>query len=108
MYICIYTRTAMLLFEWDDEKSRSNLENHGLMFEDAPLVFGGLCWTIEDKRRDCGEPRQITFGQLHGRLVVVAHTPRPGRTRIISMRKANQREEKAYQERLEENRRDEG
>ncbi|MCB1674662.1 MAG: BrnT family toxin [Halioglobus sp.] len=43
----------------------------------------------------------ITFGVLEGRMVVVAHTPRGEKTRIISMRKANDREQKIYQERLE-------
>ena len=57
--------------------------------------------TFEDNRFDYGEPRFITLGHLEGRIVVVAHTPRGVRMRIISMRKGNRREEKAYQERLE-------
>lgn len=58
--------------------------------------------------REYGEPRFITLGQLKGRTVVIAHTPRGENTRIISMRKANSREQKNYQERLEASRRDEG
>ena len=56
---------------------------------------------FEDTRFDYGEPRFITLGHLEGHVVVVAHTPRRENTRIISMRKGNSREEKAYQERLE-------
>ena len=63
-------------------------------------AFSGPCVTFEDTRFDYGEPRFITIGRLEGHVVVVAHTPRRKNTRIISMRKGNRREEKAYQERL--------
>lgn len=53
-----------------------------------------------DDRYDYGEPRFITLGCLEGRVVVVAHTPRHKSSRIISMRKANEREQKNYQKRL--------
>ena len=65
------------------------------------LCSPGPCVTFEDTRFDYGEPRFITLGHLEGNVVVVAHTPRGENTRIISMRKGNHREEKAYQERLE-------
>lgn len=89
------------MYEWDETKSQENLSKHGLSFEDAKLVFSGPCVTFEDKRYNYGEDRFITLGQLEGRVVVIAHTPRGERTRIISMRKANRREQKTYQERLE-------
>lgn len=57
--------------------------------------------TFEDTRFNYGEPRFITFGMLEKRLIVIAHTPRGHKTRIISMRKANNREQKIYKERLE-------
>lgn len=91
------------MFEWDDKKSVENLSKHGLAFEDAEIVFSGQCFTFEDARYDYGEQRFITLGQLEGRVVVIAHTPRGRNTRIISMRKANSREQKAYKERLEQN-----
>ena len=89
------------MYEWDERKQRENLFTHGLSFEDANLVFAGPCVTFEDRRNDYGEERFITLGQLAGRVVVIAHTPRDKKTRIISMRKANSREQKTYQERLE-------
>ena len=89
------------MYEWDKTKQRENLCKHGLSFEDAPLVFAGACVTFEDKRYDYREERFITLGQLEGRVVVIAHTPRGKKIRIISMRKANSREQKIYQERLE-------
>jgi len=87
-------------YSWDDSKNAVNLEKHGLSFEDAHVVFAGRCVTFEDDRYDYGEPRFITLGTLIGRVVVIVHTPRNQETRIISMRKANEREQKIYQKRL--------
>jgi len=85
--------------EWDEDKNLSNADKHGLRFEDAPIVFAGNCLTLEDDRFDYGERRLITLGDLAGRVVVIVHTPRGDMTRIISMRKANEREKKFYKER---------
>ena len=89
------------MYEWDETKSQENLSKHGLSFDDAETVFSGPCVAFEDTRFDYGEPRFIPIGRLEGHVVVVAHTPRRKNTRIISMRKGNRREEKAYQEQLE-------
>jgi uncharacterized DUF497 family protein len=59
---------------------------------DAIHVFSGATVTVEDRRRDYGEPRFLTIGTLGNRMVVVAWTPRGDARRIISMRKANDRE----------------
>lgn len=89
------------MYEWDEEKSERNLEKHGLSFEDAEKVFSGpCCVTFVDDRFDYEETRLITLGSLEGRVVVIVHTPRGESTRIISMRKANAREQKIYQKRL--------
>lgn len=87
-------------YEWDEEKNRSNLRKHGLSFEDAAIVFEGPCVTFEDDRFYYGEPRYVTLGLLQGRLIVIAHSPRAGGSRIISMRKGNRREQEIYQKRL--------
>lgn len=96
------------LYEWDERKNEENLLKHGLSFDDAHGVFSGPCLTFEDTRFDYDEERYITFGFLEGRLVVIAHTPRGENTRIISMRKANDRERQAYEKRSQADRRDEG
>jgi uncharacterized protein len=90
-------------YEWDEAKNRSNIEKHGLDFTDAPLVLNGRCVTFVDDRFEYGEKRLVSLGTLAGRVVVIAHAPRTADvTRIISMRKANRREQKAYyQERPE-------
>lgn len=88
------------MYEWDEEKSKRNFEKHGLSFEDAEKVFSGPCVTFVDDRFDYEETRLISLGSLEGRIVVIVHTPRSESTRIISMRKANVREQKIYQKRL--------
>jgi uncharacterized DUF497 family protein len=64
------------------------------------LVFTGPCVSFADNRFDYGEERFVTLGLLAGRLVAIAHAPRGEATRIISMRKANRREQEIYQKRL--------
>jgi uncharacterized DUF497 family protein len=92
-----------MIYEWDETKNQSNLAKHALDFADAEHVFIGPCVTFVDSRFDYGELRLITLGLLDGRVVIIAHAPRgDDTTRIISMRKANRREQKIYQERLGE------
>jgi len=86
--------------EWDEEKCRANFEKHSLSFEDARQVLAGDTVTIPDERYDYGEDRLITLGSLAGRVVVVVHVSRGENSRIISMRKANAREQEIYQKRL--------
>ena len=89
-------------YEWDEGKNRMNRTKHGLDFADAERVFAGHCVTFVDDRFDYGEHRLVSLGTLAERVVVIAHAPRGLETmRIISMRKANRREQKIYQERLE-------
>jgi uncharacterized DUF497 family protein len=88
-------------YEWDEAKRHANFAKHGLDFADAARVLTGPCVTFVDDRFDYGEKRFTTLGLLAGRVVVIAHTPRATDvTRIISMRKANRREQKIYQKRL--------
>lgn len=92
-------------FIWDDQKKRSNFDKHGFSFEDVSLVFSGETVTFLDDRFDYGEKRFITLGKLVGRVAVVVHTPRGEAMRIISMRKANEKEKNIYQEQLKKSRR---
>ncbi len=63
---------------------------------DADVVFAGPTLTTLDDRKDYGEPRYITIGTLHNRMVVIVWTKRGPARRIISMRKANDREQHIY------------
>jgi len=77
---------------FDPMKRLRTLEDRGLDFEDASVVFAGTTIEVDDTRKNYGERRVICYGLLSGRLVVIGYTPR-GRTRhIFSMRKANDRE----------------
>jgi uncharacterized DUF497 family protein len=59
-------------------------------------VFNGRSITFEDERRAYGESRFITIGELGERMVVVVWTPRGDARRVISMRRANEREQALY------------
>ncbi len=62
----------------------------------AAEVFGGRTLTVEDDRQEYGESRFITIGFLDGAMVVLVWTSRGDASRIISMRKANERERRLY------------
>ncbi len=81
-------------------KRDRTLEVRGLDFEDAALVFAGPTVSFEDDREDYGEIRIVTFGLLAGRMVAVAWTARGQDQHIFSMRKANDREQAKYRQRL--------
>jgi uncharacterized DUF497 family protein len=89
-----------LTFEWDPDKAAENLRRHGVSFEEATRAFGDLLSrTIHDPDHSEDEDRFILLGESEpGRLVVVAHTDRGSRVRIISARLAGRRERKTYQE----------
>jgi uncharacterized protein len=78
---------------YDPDKRARTLEERGLDFEDAPIVFAGVTVEVEDTRKDYGETRLLCYGTLEGRLVVVGYTPRGADRHIFSMRKANRREQ---------------
>ncbi|MGB6450313.1 MAG: BrnT family toxin [Steroidobacteraceae bacterium] len=77
---------------FDRVKRERTLRERGLDFQQAKEVFEGLHFTRIDDRRDYGEPRFISAGQLARRIVVIVWTPRGRARRVISMRKANERE----------------
>ena len=84
-------------FEWDADKDRVNRAKHGMSFEEVLSIFDGPTLTKLDDRRDYGEIRRITTGMLLPDIVlVVAHTDRGGKIRLISARKANRQERQAF------------
>lgn len=85
-------------FEWDEKKNEINLLKHKISFELVSLVFNETLITMEDKRNDYGELREVGFGLIQGRCINVVFTRREGKIRIISGRKANERETKKYHE----------
>ncbi len=83
-------------FTWSEKKRRVNLKAHGLDFVDSPRVFEGLTFTFEDDRFSYNEQRFVTLGLLAGVPVSIAHTETDYEIRIISFRKATNRETKIY------------
>jgi uncharacterized protein len=90
-----------LEFEWDDRKGRQNIAKHGVPFEYATRIFlDSRRIDVEDERRDYGEARRITVGTIEGRAFAVAYTLRGTIIRLISARKASERERRRYIETL--------
>ena len=82
--------------EFDPAKRLATLEHRGLDMADAAEVFSDAILSVADTRLDYGEDRFMTVGYLKGRMVVVIWTMRGTTRRIISLRKANEREQDAY------------
>jgi uncharacterized DUF497 family protein len=89
-----------LLFEWDEDKARQNEQKHGVAFSEAATVFGDLVsLTIFDPLHSDNEDRYVTIGVSHQmRLLVVVHTDRDDRIRIISARTATRAEREQYEQ----------
>ena len=87
------------MIEWHEGKRQQTLLHRGLDFADIEFVDWNAADTIEDLRKDYGEARYFTFAPIKGRLCVFAWTWRDGNIRVISLRKANQREVKEYERR---------
>lgn len=81
---------------YDPAKRAITLELRGLDMADAGAIFEGPYVTLTDDRADYGEARLITVGHLSGRMVVIVWIQRGETRRIISLRKANEREQAHY------------
>lgn len=86
--------------EFDPVKRVATLAERGLDFARAGEVFKGKHLSRADGRRDYAEHRIQTAGWLDGRIVILVWTPRGEARRMISMRKANEREIAKLQEAL--------
>ena len=84
--------------EWDEAKRRANVEKHGV---DFPLI-ADFDWqtavVVEDQRRNYGERRYSATGLIGLRLHVAVFTPRDRGLRLISLRRANRRDERKWQD----------
>lgn len=86
-----------MAFEWSEGKRGTNLQDHGVDFEDAALIFDGPVIEAEDIRIDYGEPRFRAVGQVDGEFYMVAYTWRGGKRRIISAWRLNDDGRKRYE-----------
>ena len=89
-----------MVFEWDPEKAIANLRKHRVSFAEAASVLGSdFAITVADPGHSKQEDRFITLGlSSRGRLLMVAHTDRSDRIRIISARTLTRAERNTYEE----------
>jgi uncharacterized protein len=89
-----------MLFEWDPKKAAANERKHKVSFHEPATVFSDpLAITFSDPDHSIDEERDITFGFSRlERLLVVSHTPRGDRTRIISARPTTRQERRIYEQ----------
>ena len=81
----------------DPEKERRNIAERGLSLDLVELLDWTTALIWEDRRREYGERRYCVLGLIDDRLHSVVFTPRNGKTRVISLRNANQREVIRYE-----------
>jgi uncharacterized protein len=92
----------MIEFEWDEAKNRTNIAKHGISFELARKIFDGIVWSRIDQRLNYGEMRIISIGAVEqAAIIVMAHTDRNGKIRIISARPANRKERRRYHDEIQ-------
>jgi uncharacterized DUF497 family protein len=85
-----------VVFEFDIPKSQQNLLKHGIDFSKATCLWDG--WTVEIPARSEDEPRFAVIGKIQGVCWVAFCTKRGERVRIISVRRAREREKSVYEE----------
>jgi uncharacterized protein len=83
-------------FEWDEAKRRTNVEKHGIDFNDAKEVFYDPAAYTSLSPRAVSERRYVTVGLMRGALIAVISTRRGGTIRIISARAARRNERQTY------------
>jgi len=89
-------------FEWDSNKAQSNLEKHGVTFEEAAEVFFDPFYQVGDatlKMLSHSEQREFILGySLEQRLLLVVYLEKGKRNRLISARLATRNERKLYEQ----------
>ena len=87
-------------FEWDAKKATGNIHRHNITFHEAATIFGDpLAITFNDPDHSIKEERYLTFGlSRFNHFLVVSHTDRGNRIRIISARLMTKQERKIYEE----------
>lgn len=87
-------------FEWDEQKAITNRRKHKVSFGEAKTIFDDpFLATFPDESHSVNERRYISVGaSAEGKVLVVAHTERGNKIRIINCRKATTMERRAYEE----------
>ena len=85
-------------YEWDERKREQTLKKRGVDFKDVKEFEWDTARIITDTRDNYGEDRYVATGFIGGCLNVMAFTFRDEAVRVISLRKANARERRNYEE----------
>lgn len=88
------------MFEWDEEKRKSNNLKHHVDFLYAAQIFEGETVRIVDDRQDYGETSYLAVGTVADELFAVVYTLRDDVIRLISARRARKKEYERYQNRV--------
>ena len=83
-------------FEWDDVKAASNLEKHGVSFEKAAQIWDDPNLMVLNAKH-IGDKRKLAIGRSYSVVFSVIHTERGDAVRIISARRATQKERATYE-----------
>lgn len=83
-------------FEFDPEKSSSNLQKHGISFEEAQTLWNDPD-LLEIPAKDVDEPRTLVIGKIQGKHWSAVVTSRPPNIRIISVRRSREKEIELYE-----------
>lgn len=89
------------MFEWDEKKRKANLSKHHIDFNAVWDMDFVSAIRQPDLRANYGEARFVVFGFIGKRLHCLAHAWRGETIRVISLRKANAREQRMYEEKTE-------
>ena len=87
-----------MLISYDPEKNNQNILARNLSFDLVEEVEWSTAFILEDLRRDYGERRYTAQGLIYGRLHTIVFTPRDDVMHVISLRKANLREIRKYEQ----------
>jgi len=88
-----------MTIEWDERKADLNYRKHGVSFEEAAAALEDeLSKVLPDPDHLDDEERFIAALSPRGWLLVIAHTFRGDRIRLISARKASPQERGIYEE----------
>ena len=89
-----------MIYDWDPEKAKRNVREHGVSFEEAATVsLDPLAMTYSDPDHSDEEDREITISySTKQQVLFVSHVQRRNRRRILSARDANRRERMQHEE----------
>lgn len=85
-------------YEWDKAKAAANLARHGVAFDSVKDFAWDRAEVAADSRKDYKEPRWIAASIIGDRVHVLVYTRRGYAVRVVSLRKANKREIRNYEQ----------